>query len=207
MNVICDSNVLIPNGLVVTMSGEMRTKGGDIKAGQVEVQSVIVSMAALSTSTVAPISAHITSAASATTQLATTPSKRSSKSATTASTNNNCENNVPAAPRARGKCSDTVPPATGAWRSVGDNGCWHDNNVVGKVTWATDFEHGGFNAHQHRREHSSNSMSEVEEELADNMERSDDNHDTDTADSNGDLELDLDGIEASQKRSNFHRQR
>jgi len=50
-------------------------------------------------------------------------------------------------------------------------------------------------------------MSEVEEELADNMERSDDNHDTDTADSNGDLDLDLDGVEASQKRGNFHRQR
>ena len=204
MNVVCDSNVLIFNA-AITMSGERRKEVGDSKAGLLQVQPVIASMAALSTSsTVAPTAVHITSTQSATTtQHATLQSNRTSKVATMNSTNNHCQNNVTATGCPRGKCTDTVPLGLGAWRSGDNAGAWHDNKVVAQVTWATDFEHGVFNAHQHRREHSSNSMSEVEEELADNMERSDDNHDTDTADSNGDL----DSVGASQKRANFHRQR
>ena len=183
----------------------------ELEVQPVDVVVVITTgMAALSTDTPATPalspSVHIT-----TTQHTAMQSDRTSKLAAT----NHCQNNhhnVPAATRGNGCKSDTLHtiPA-GAFRSVSDNAVngvslWHDNNSAAKVSWASDFDHGCFNGHLPRREHSSNSMSEVEEELADNMERSDDNHDTDTAESNGDLSL-LTGVEASQKRANFHKQR
>ena len=178
---------------------------------QVQPDDVVIttSMAALSTETLAtpalPPSVHIT-----TIQHAAMQSDRTSKLATANHCPNNHHNhdNVPAATHANDTLHTRVTSPVGACRSVSDNGVslWHDNNSAAKVTWATDFDHGVFNGHLPRREHSSNSMSEVEEELADNMERSDDNHDTDTAESNGDLSL-LAGVEASQKRANFHKQR